>query len=172
MFAAHLAAGLAIKGRVPRAPVTALLIGAFIPDLVWIALASAGVEPTAKAVFFDDWSHSLASTLLWAVLFAAFFRRFGWSVVAAIWCAVASHFLLDLPVHPKALALYPHSAVHLSVGLEQTARMNYWLIQLAAIMALLGAYVYWARRHSFAMKPVFASCAYVLAFHTLGLPSS
>jgi hypothetical protein len=39
MYAPHFAAALAIKGRSPGAPLWALFVGAFIPDLVWIALA-------------------------------------------------------------------------------------------------------------------------------------
>ena len=39
MYAAHFAAGLAIKGKVEKAPLWALLIGAFVPDFIWIVLA-------------------------------------------------------------------------------------------------------------------------------------
>jgi len=41
MYAAHFAAGLAIKSRAPQAPTWALLVGAFIPDFVWIAFGLA-----------------------------------------------------------------------------------------------------------------------------------
>jgi hypothetical protein len=34
MYAGHLAAGLALKGKVPRAPTWALLIGVGLPDLL------------------------------------------------------------------------------------------------------------------------------------------
>src|SRR5437867_9908399 len=61
MYAPHFAAALAIKGRSPGAPLWALLIGAFIPDLLWIALARIGIEPAQTSNFFDDWSHSLIS---------------------------------------------------------------------------------------------------------------
>ena len=42
MYAPHFAAALAIKSTVPRAPLAALLAGAFLPDLLWIALARIG----------------------------------------------------------------------------------------------------------------------------------
>src|SRR5262249_17744574 len=77
MYAAHFAAGLALRSRAPQAPTWALLTGAFVPDFLWIAFAVLGVEPTARAVFFDDWSHSLLTTLLWATLFAACFWQKG-----------------------------------------------------------------------------------------------
>jgi len=59
VYAAHFAAGLAIKSCVPEAPAWALLTGAFLPDFVWIALANRGIEPANPQIFFDDWSHSL-----------------------------------------------------------------------------------------------------------------
>src|SRR4051812_26825912 len=42
VFAAHLAAGLVIKAAQPKAPAWAVLTGAFLPDLFWIAFALAG----------------------------------------------------------------------------------------------------------------------------------
>jgi hypothetical protein len=64
----------------------ALLIGAFIPDLAWIAFARIGIEPAQASNFFDDWSHSLVSVAILATLFASaflrranqFLSRFGW----------------------------------------------------------------------------------------------
>jgi hypothetical protein len=46
MYAAHFAAGLAIKSRAPQAPTWALLIGAFLPDFIWIAFGLARIEPS------------------------------------------------------------------------------------------------------------------------------
>src|SRR3954468_15238843 len=110
MYAAHFAAALVIKTRAPEAPTWALMAGAFLPDFIWVALGLAGVEPSQGPAFFDDWSHSLVMVALYATLFALVFGRRGLSVMAPLWLAVLSHFLLDLPIHPKDLALYPHSA--------------------------------------------------------------
>ena len=107
MYAPHFAAALAIKRKSPGAPLWALLIGAFIPDLVWMALARLGIEPAQTSNFFDDWSHSLVSIAILATLFASAFLRRGKPVVVAVWLAVFSHFVLDFPVHPKRLALAP-----------------------------------------------------------------
>jgi hypothetical protein len=112
MYAPHFAAALAIKGRTPDAPLWALLIGAFIPELLSIALARIGIEPAQTSNFFDDWSHSLLSVAILASLFALAFRR-GRPVVLAIWLAVFSHFVLDFPVHPKRLALAPLTRIYL-----------------------------------------------------------
>ncbi|HTV16016.1 MAG TPA: hypothetical protein VME68_14945, partial [Acidobacteriaceae bacterium] len=86
MFAAHFAAGLAVKGRVPRAPASALLTAVFLPDLLWVALARAGVEPEyPPRGFFDDWSHSVVMIVVWSSLFAVFFLRRDRVVAAAVW---------------------------------------------------------------------------------------
>jgi len=131
MYAAHFAAGLAIKSQAPKAPTWALLVGAFLPDFFWIAFGLAGIEPSQGPAFFDDWSHSLAMVLLWAFLFSLPFWRRGLAVVVPVWLAVFSHFLLDLPIHPKNLALYPHSSIHLGWGLWRIGPRNYWWVQCA-----------------------------------------
>jgi hypothetical protein len=83
--AAHFAAALAIKSRVPEASTAALIVGAFIPDFAWIILATAGVEPTRREVFFDDWSHSLLSVAVAATAYAWLFRKHGLGVAGAAW---------------------------------------------------------------------------------------
>jgi hypothetical protein len=171
MYAAHFAAGMVIGSRVPQAPVGALLVGVFVPDLVWIVLATAGVEPTGREVFFDDWSHSLAMTLLWATLFAARFWRRGTAVAGAVWLAVASHFLLDAPIHPKDLALYPYSSVHLGWGLVRLGPMFYWIVQLVVVVVLAAAYVPGARRLRIPMPWIAVTCAELVALHLLNLPA-
>jgi hypothetical protein len=167
VHAAHFAAALAIKGRVPQAPTWALLTGAFVPDLLWVPLAMLGVEPTAPAVFFDDWSHSLATTVLWATLWAALFWRRGRVVAAAAWIAVFSHFLLDMPIHPQPLALYPHSILHLGFSYQQVSTTVYWWVQLAVLVALSLVYVQAARRHGAPLRLVAASCLVMLSLHLL-----
>src|SRR5215831_3204997 len=127
MYAPHFAAALVIRSRVPRAPLWALVTGAFLPDLLWIALARAGIEPAQAADFFDDWSHSLFSVVILASLFAAIFYRAGMRAVMALWLAVFSHFVLDFPVHPKRLALYPLSRVHLGWDLLPWGSRAGWL---------------------------------------------
>lgn len=175
MYAAHFAAGLAIKARVPDAPTWALLTAAFIPDFAWIILARAGVEPTLPALFFDDWSHSLVTIVVCAALFAALFWRLGRAVLAAVWLAAFSHFLLDLPIHPKQLALYPHSPVHLgfnswAFGAQRPFGVtNYWWIQLAALIGLMIIYVQGRRRLQLPMNLVVASCVVLLSLHLLML---
>jgi membrane-bound metal-dependent hydrolase YbcI (DUF457 family) len=170
MTAAHFATALAIKSHVPKASTSALIIGAFIPDFIWIILATAGLEPTKREIFFDDWSHSLLMILVYATLYSIGFWSRGRKVAVAMGLAVFAHFLLDMPVHPKDLALYPYSSVHLGVGLSGTAPMNYWYIQLAVVLVLLAIYVAGTRRLRVAPKPVVSSCVLILGWHIALMP--
>jgi hypothetical protein len=175
MYAAHFAAALAIKSRAPQAPTWALMAGAFLPDFFWIAFGLAGVEPSQLPAFFDDWSHSLAMVILYASLFALFFWRKGLAIAAAVWLAVFSHFLLDLPIHPKNLALYPHSSGHLGWNaweFGQTKYLgatHYWWIELIALSALLFVYIAGARKRRFAANLTLASCMLLFGLHFLSL---
>lgn len=176
MYAAHFAAGLAIKSNFPKASAWPLLLGAFLPDFLWVAFGLAGVEPSQGPRFFDDWSHSLAMVVFWATLLAVCFWRKGWAVMVPAWLAVVSHFFLDLPIHPKQIALFPHSSVHLGwnsweFGLTRSwlGITRYWWIELAALFALSASYVVGARRNQFPMNLVAASCITVVGLHLMGL---
>lgn len=176
MYAAHFAAGLAIKGRAPQAPTWAVLVGAFLPDFFWIAFGLAGIEPSQGLAFFDDWSHSLAMVVLWATLFALLFYRHGLSVAFPVWLAVFSHFLLDMPIHPKNLALYPHSRAHLGGSLWGFGGRNfwfatrYWWVQLAVLLLLVFVYVQGARKARAPLNLICASALLIIGLHLMTLP--
>ena len=178
MYAPHFAAALAIKSRAPRAPLWALLVGAFLADLVWIVLARAGVEPAQPSSFFDDWSHSLFSIVVLAIVFAGFFWKKGRRVFVAVWLSVFSHFLLDFPVHPKRLALYPESQVHLGWDLLSWGSRpawfgatNDWWLQLVVLVALLLFYAQGMRMRQVHMNVILASCVVLLGLQLLMLSS-
>jgi hypothetical protein len=174
MYAAHFAAALAIKSRAPRAPAWLLLGAAFVPDFAWIALARAGIESADQAAFFDDWSHSLLSVVIEATVAMALCYRYGRAVCLAVGLAVASHFILDLPIHPKPLALYPRSALHLgfdawSWGAQRPFMdvTNYWWIQTLVVALLLTVYVAGARRNAQPPNLAAASCVAIGGLHLL-----
>ena len=167
MYAAHFAAGLAIKSRAPQAPTWALLTGAFLPDFIWIGLGLTGVEPSQGPAFFDDWSHSLASIVVWATLFSLLFFRRGLAVAFPVWLAVFSHFLLDLPIHPKDLALYPHSTMHLGWGLWSIGKRNYWYVQFCVLTILIWAYAQGATKLKFPGDLTAATCVLLLGLHLM-----
>jgi hypothetical protein len=172
MFAAHFAAGLAIGARARHAPMSALLGGAFLPDIVWIGLAAAGVEPSAPSVFFDGWSHSFVSVLVTATVFALFFAGRGVRVWLPVWLAVMSHFVLDVIIHPRPIALYPHASLRAPWDLWRWGSVpaalgfsHYWCVQLAIVAVLLGVYATAALRSSFPPNLVGATVLLVLGLH-------
>jgi hypothetical protein len=176
MYAPHFAAALAIKGRTLDAPLWALLIATFIPDLLWIALARIGIEPAQPSNFFDDWSHSLVSVAILASLFALAFLRRSRPVFVAIWLAVFSHLVLDFPVHPRRLALAPLSGIYLGWDLLAWGSrpgwfgaINHWWLQLAALVVLLVVYATGARGTRIQPAAVAASSALLIGIQLLTL---
>jgi len=173
MFAAHLAAGLAIKAAQPKVPAWSVLTGAFLPDLVWIGFSGAGLEPASDAFFFDGWSHSVASIAVQAILFALCFFRYGRPVMFAVGLAVLSHIPLDALIHPKPLELWPHAAQVLGVpdwSWGQTVlalgKSRYWWTQLTVIVLLLGFYGK-ASRPRLPANLIGASCLTVMGLHLI-----
>jgi hypothetical protein len=178
MYVGHFAAGLAIKAREPTAPTWALLIGVGLLDLLFGPFVLAGIEratitPAVSPGFsldYIDWSHSLLMSVVWSIVFAALFVRRGRRVMVALGFAVFSHFLLDLPMHPRDLALWPDAAVHVGFGLWQLLPNGWWVVELAVIV-VLWAY-YWRRSAvdaSFGGRP-FAIAAVLIALHVFNSP--
>jgi hypothetical protein len=178
MYVGHFAAGLAIKAREPTAPTSALLVGVGFLDILFGPFVLAGLEhatvtPSMSPGFsldHIDWSHSLAMSIVWSVVFAAAFVRRGRRVMVAIGFAVFSHFLLDIPVHPPDLALWPNSALHLGLGLWRRLPTGWWFFELAVI-ATLWTY-YWRRstsQPSFGRHP-FAIAGVLVALHLFNSP--
>lgn len=109
--------------------------------------------------YYDDWSHSLFMSILWASLFSVFFWRLGRKVMFVLWLAVFSHFLLDFVVQgasvcpPGLLSINPLVVTH------------YRLLQLGICAVLLSAYVVDARRVAITWLRVLATCAIVIALN-------
>lgn len=151
MYAGHFAAGLVIKARAPQAPTWGLLLGVGVLDLLFGPLVLAGIERVSLtpgvspgfSLHYIDWSHSLATSALWALLFGMLFWRRGRTVAVAMGMAVFSHFVLDLIMHPGDLALWPGSPVHVGLGLWQVLPTGWWFVELAVIALGLG--YYWQR---------------------------
>jgi len=151
MYAGHFAAGLALKAGYPRASTTGLLVGVSLLDLLFGPLVLLGIErvtvtpgaPPGFSLDFIDWSHSLAMAVLWSVLYGALFLRSGRTMALVMGAAVFSHFVLDLPMHPPDLALWPGASAHLGLGLWQALPVGWWFLELACILALLA--FYWQR---------------------------
>ena len=127
MYVGHFRSGSRRQSAGAEGPTWALLIGVGFLDILFGPFVLAGIEratvtPGVSPGFsldYIDWSHSLAMSLVWSILFAAAFARHGRPVMVAVGLAVFSHFLLDLPMHPPDLALWPDSAAHVGFGLWQ-----------------------------------------------------
>jgi hypothetical protein len=178
MYVGHFAAGLAIKAWEPRAPTWALLVGVGLLDILFGPFVVAGIEratPTPGvtpgfSLDYIDWSHSLAMSLVWSGLFAAGFLRHGRRVAAAVGAAVFSHFILDLPMHPGDLALWPNSAAHVGFGLWRLLPVGWWLVELAVIA---GLWTFYRRRSApgaaFGGRP-YAVAGVLVVLHVLNSP--
>ena len=118
MFIGHFALGLAAKRAAPRQSLATLFAAAQLADLLWPVLVFAGVEhvridPGNTAMTPLDfvsypWSHSLATLIVWAVLFAFVFARepsraTPWVLMGL----VVSHWVLDFVTHRPDMPLYP-----------------------------------------------------------------
>jgi membrane-bound metal-dependent hydrolase YbcI (DUF457 family) len=140
VLAGHYSAAFLAKAAEPRAPLWALVLAVQLVDVLWALFVLLGIEhlrldptlPSNPLDLYDmPYTHSLAGTLVWALLAAAVARAVWGStrVAAAIGAAVASHWLLDWLVHRPDLALWPGSA---KVGL------GLWNHPLPALVLELG----------------------------------
>ena len=157
MYAGHFAAALALRGRAPRVPVSALLIAAFLLDLFWILFGVLHLDHTP----WDDWSHSLLMSIFWATIFAAFFLRLGRAAFLAVWLAVFSHYLLDLTV--QGASLYTNQPMRLLI--HPLVTLHYRWFQLVVCLVLLAIFVYDTRRTPLPAWKIWAVCALVLVLN-------
>jgi len=175
MLAGHFAAAAAMKAKEPRVPTWALIVGVEVLDILFGIFVAAGIEHMTKTpgqaagvrLDFIDWSHSILMTLVWSALFAALFWRRGRVVVA--WCAiaVASHFVLDVVMHPPDLALWPRSAMHLGFGLW-AERPLWWFVELGFIVVCVGYYL--ARRRGRVDGWAWLGLGTIAVIHVLNSP--
>jgi len=111
---AHASSALAIRRRVPEAPLWPLLVAAQAVELVWIVLSLAGVEHASVhegrlSLDFLPYSHSVTSGLVVAALAYAAATRVTRNrrVAVALAVAVFSHIVLDVLHHQPDILLFP-----------------------------------------------------------------
>jgi membrane-bound metal-dependent hydrolase YbcI (DUF457 family) len=178
MYAGHFAAGLALKAGRPAAPTAAILLGTGLLDVLFGIFVMLGIERVTMtphvgqgfSLDFIDWSHSLAMSVVWSILYCLLFWRRGRGIVFLLAFVVFSHFLLDVPMHPSDLALWPHSETHVGFGLWNRLPLGWWWIELAFVLAACAYYLRGARRQkSFGGNAWWASAVVVL-LHVLNAP--
>ena len=119
MFIGHFAVAFAAKKVSPRTSLGTLFVAAGFLDLLWPILLLLGIEhvriiPAGNAFLRLDlydypWSHSLATSLLWAVLFGALIlarSRDAWAAIVVA-ATVLSHWMLDFLTHRADMPLWP-----------------------------------------------------------------
>lgn len=144
MLAGHYAPALLLKAANPRVPLWALFVGVQFVDILWAVFVTTGIERSQIEPGFTAsnglvlesvvLSHSLVAAGLWAGLVglvgsALLPGRFAGPFLAA---AVASHWLLDLPMHTPDLPLAGSHSLKLGLGL-----WNYRFASCALEVALL-----------------------------------
>src|SRR5688572_19025520 len=149
MYAGHFAAAVVLRAKEPEAPFGPLLIGAGLLDLLFGPFLLAGIERASLtpgvtpgfSLDYIDWSHSLLMVIVWSLLFAALFLRRGRKVAAVMFLAVFTHFLLDIPIHPPDLALWPGSAAHIGFDLWGKLPTGWWFVELAFVLIACAYYL-------------------------------
>jgi membrane-bound metal-dependent hydrolase YbcI (DUF457 family) len=159
VIAGHFGLAAAVKSRVPRAPLWALMLATVWLDVLFVPLVVAHVETFAplpgtrggygEAIIHADYTHSLVGALVIAALFGAVSAiPWGKTVGATMGAVVFSHWLLDLPMHHQDMPLLPRNAGDLPL-----LGFGLWSLPVAsAILELAlvvgGSLLYWraARR--------------------------
>ena len=153
MIAGHFGFAAAVKSREPTTPLWALMLATVWLDVIFVPLLFMHVEtvqPISMShsgyganIIHADYTHSIPGMVLLALTLgipAAWLwgRRSG--IVVAL--VVASHWLLDVPVHRADMAILPGNAGNLPrIGL------GLWQYPLAAaslelLLVLIGAWLY------------------------------
>lgn len=155
-----------------------ILIGVGLLDLLFgpfvlVGLERASVTPGASPGFsldHIDWSHSLVMSVVWSVLYAGLFIRWGTRVAGIMGLAAFSHFLFDLPMHPPDMALWPGSDIHLGLGLWRTLPRGWWFVELVVIAVACAYYLRKARTTTEFGGRAVAVVVVVLLLHVMNSP--
>jgi hypothetical protein len=154
MFIGHYGVSLAAKRIDARLPLGWLFLAVQLPDILWAVLFLLGVEKAriipahetavmAVDLYYIPYSHSLATSLLWAGAIYAIFRllptgaaglRKG-TVAIVMALAVISHFVLDVIVESN-LPLYDDTA-KIGLGLANNALAAYIVEGLILVGGLI-----------------------------------
>ena len=152
MFVGHLAVALAAKRAAPRAPLGALVAGAFGLDLLWPVFLLVGLERvriipgytafTPLAFEHYPWSHSLSMAVIWGIVAGRVSATVLKDVRAAVFIAVAvvSHWVLDYLTHVPDLPLWPDGP-RFGLGLWNSVAMTI-IVEGTIFVAAIAMYVH------------------------------
>lgn len=129
MFIGHFAVGFAAKRAVPQVSLGALILAPAFLDVLWPVFLLTGLEtvrvvPTADPFLALDlhdfpYSHSLAMSIVWSLLFGGVWLAVTRDRRAAVvlGALVFSHWLLDWVTHAPDMPLWPGSRTYVGLGL-------------------------------------------------------
>jgi hypothetical protein len=151
MFIGHLAVGFASKRLAPRVSMGVLMAAPMALDLLWPLFLLAGWEQvridSGNTAFTPldfvsyPYSHSLAMSALWGVVFGMLY----WAVTryttgaVVIGFSVVSHWVLDFVTHRPDLPLYPGGTTRVGLGLWNSAAGT---IAVESVMFVAGVWMY------------------------------
>src|SRR5213593_928758 len=150
MFVGHFALGFAAKRLTPRVSLATLFAAAQLADLLWPILVLVGVErvridPGNTAMTPLDfvsypYSHSLATLVVWALVFAFVATRGRPTSIAVCTLAalVVSHWVLDVVTHRPDMPLYP-GGPKLGLGLWNSVAAT---VLVETAMFAIGVWIY------------------------------
>jgi len=178
MYAGHFAVGLVLKTQEPRLPTWAALTGTGLLDILFGIFVPLGIEratvvPHSSPGFrldYIDWSHSLAMSLVWALVYGALFLGKGKRVAAFAAAAVFSHFVLDVFMHPPDLALWPGSRLHLGLDFWHRFPTGWWWMELGFVAVCCGHYFIKSRSSELYGRHAGWACVVVFLLHVLNSP--
>lgn len=129
MFIGHFAAAFASKRVAPEASLGTLFLASQLPDLVWPTLVAFGIETvridpgntafTPLHFVSYPWSHSLVSSVLWALLVGGVYWLMRRSARGALTLGalVLSHWILDVVTHRPDLPVTLSGEHRVGLGL-------------------------------------------------------
>lgn len=139
MFIGHYGPALALTSARAKVPLWHYVVAVQFLDYLWAAFILTGVENARVTpgflsaspldLYYMPYTHSLAAALAWSIVGAGVYgtavnREAGAKGAALIGVAIFSHWLADLLVHAKDLALYPGSATKLGLGLWSSVAVS------------------------------------------------
>jgi hypothetical protein len=150
MFVGHFAVALVAKRATPRLSLPLLFAAVQFLDILWPVFILLGIEharivpglmEASPLDLYDiPYSHSLATSILWSVLFAVpllVVRRVREGLVLGL--CVFSHFVLDFVTHRPDLPLAPGSARRFGLGLWNFRAAE---VAVEALLFIAGIAVY------------------------------
>ncbi len=188
MFIGHYAPALALKSTGAPIPLWHYFVAVQFLDYLWATFILTGIEKaritpgfldaSSLDLYFMPYTHSLAAAACWALAGAAVYRfqlnkGAGAAGAMLIGAAIFSHWIADLLVHAKDLALYPGSTVKLGFGLWDSVPISQ---SLEAAIFVLGAVLYYRSTKAagaagvLALGLVIAAPAAIQLYNQIGEP--